>query len=241
MTDTQKTEQQPETSVVMTENTYLCQVLNQEINVDFDVLFPKKDLFNRALQLAYKGNCATYERLEFLGDRVIGIVVAEMLYQAFPMEKEGDMAKRFVALTREDTLARIARKMGLAEMLKTNENKLRFCSSILSDVCEAVIAALYLESGLDAVKNFMIPIWTPLLYANLQAPQDPKSALQEWSQKQYKALPVYKTLERHGPDHEPYFTVSVQVGDKIMCGDGPSKKEAEQKAAATLLKELKNE
>ena len=198
-------------------------------------LFHDKSLFEKALRLAHDGRAADYERLEFLGDRVIGLVVSELLYTTFPKEREGDLAKRFVMLTREETLADIAQIIGLPELLKTNENRLRHNSSVLSDVCEAVMAALYLDRGLEAVKAFMEPIWTPFSQANGQVPQDAKSTLQEWAQKKYKALPAYHVVDQQGPDHSPVFVVSVMVKEHEAMGRGTSKKAAEQQAAQNLL------
>ncbi len=203
-------------------------------------LFKDKTLFDKAMRLAHKGRSAEYERLEFLGDRVIGMIVAELLYTTFPQEKEGDLAKRFVALTREETLADIAKTLGLPNLLKTNENELRYNSSILSDVCEAMIAALYLDSDLETVKTFITPFLIPLISTNQQAPQDAKSALQEWAQKIYKKLPTYTLVSQKGPDHNPVFTVSVTVETKSALGTGSSKKIAEQQAAQNLMEAMNN-
>lgn len=201
-------------------------------------VFRNKALFRRALQLSGNGRPAGYERLEFLGDRVLGLVVAEMLYRRFPDEREGLMAKRFVALVREETLADVARDIGLPARLITNEDALRQNSSVLSDVCEALIAALYLDQGLAAVQAFMEPIWTRLIDAELQVPRDSKSVLQEWAQKKYKSLPVYTLISRTGPDHSPLFTVQVQIADQTVTGTGNNKKQAEQAAAAHFLEDI---
>ncbi len=198
-------------------------------------LFHNKKLLDQALQLAHKGRPAGYERLEFLGDRVVGIVVAEMLYDTFPNEKEGDLAKRFVALVREETLAEVAIQIGLPALLKTSENELRHNTSVLSDVCESVLGALYLDAGLDAVKQFMRPIWTPLLLSKRRAPQDPKSTVQEWTQKHFKELPIYTLIDQTGPDHHPVFTVTLSAGPHTVTGRGHSKKEAEQQAAQVFM------
>ncbi len=207
---------------------------------DIQNLFQNKQLLNQALQLSRNGKRAGYERLEFLGDRVIGLVVSEMLYRIFPKEQEGALAKRFVALVREETLADVARQIGLDVLMNTNEDELRHNNSVLSDLCESVMAALYLDKGLDIVKEFMEPIWMPLIRADIKIPQDSKSTLQEWAQKKHKQLPVYQLLERSGPDHQPVFTVSVTVGKKTVVGTGNNKKLAEQAAAETFLKEYKN-
>jgi len=199
-----------------------------------------KKLLAQATQLSRGGKRPTYERLEFLGDRVIGLIVAEMLYQQFPNEAEGAMAKRFVALTREEALADIARQIGLPDLIKTDEENLRQNNSVLSDVCEAVIAALYLDKGLDTVREFMVPLWQPLIESEIQIPQDAKSELQEFCQKKFKGLPTYQLVDRTGPDHQPVFTVQVQIRNKKAIGVGSSKKLAEQNAAENLLKDFKN-
>lgn len=201
-------------------------------------VFHDKSLFKQALRLSHNGRPAGYERLEFLGDRVLGLVVAEMLYRRFPNEREGAMAKRFVALVREETLARVAQDLGLPALLSTNETALRHNASVLSDVCEAIIAALYLDQGLTAVQAFMEPIWSRLIEAEVQIPQDAKSALQEWAQKKFKVLPTYTLLSRTGPDHSPVFTVQVQIGDRTITGTGSNKKLAEQSAATNFLEDI---
>lgn len=201
-------------------------------------VFHDKSLFKQALRLSHNGRPAGYERLEFLGDRVLGLVVAEMLYRRFPNEREGAMAKRFVALVREETLAGVAQDLGLPALLSTNETALRHNASVLSDVCEAIIAALYLDQGLAAVQAFMDPIWSRLIEAEVQIPQDAKSALQEWAQKKFKVLPTYTLLSRTGPDHSPVFTVQVQIGDRTITGTGSNKKLAEQSAATNFLEDI---
>jgi len=200
-------------------------------------LFQNPKLFDQALQLAHGSKAAAYERLEFLGDRVLGLIVAEMLYTTYPKEKEGALAKRFVALTCEKTLAEVAHLWHLNKLVKTTDPELRENDSVLSDVCEAVLGALYLDRGLDAVRTLMIPVWTPLMESNIQAPQDPKSACQEWAQRKFKCLPIYKMIEQMGTEHEPVFKVQVQVDKLSAFGVGHSKKEAEKEAAQNLLEQ----
>ena len=201
--------------------------------------FKDKKLLQQALQLAQHGHSAMYERLEFLGDRVLGLVVSEMLFKAYPDEKEGALAKRFVALTREETLAEIAHLWQLNKQVITNEEDLKENNSILADVCEAVLGAIYLDQGLQAVKELIIPAWTPLMEANLDAPQDAKSACQEWAQKKYKVLPTYSFIEQTGTEHEPVFKMQVRVKKYIAFGFGRNKKAAEQDAAKNLLEQTK--
>ncbi len=193
-------------------------------------------LYTKAFTLARHGRPAAYEQLEFLGDRVLGLVIAEMLYRHFKNENEGDWAMRFTLLVREETLADIARKIGLQSYLITKDESLRNNNSILADVMEALIAALYLDQGLSKTKTFIENLWLPLLKRSHESIKDSKSALQEWSQLVVHTLPKYKLISRTGPDHAPSFVVSVEVeGYDVMTGEGPSKKEAMQRAAEKLL------
>lgn len=195
-------------------------------------------LLKKALQLARNEKCAGYERLEFLGDRVVGLIAADIIYKKFPKEKEGPMAKRFTALTREETLAEIAKNLDIPNMLETKDDALRHNSSILSDVMEAIIACFYLDKGYIAAYHFFKPLVLPFL--DDEIPEDPKSLLQELTLKTHKELPNYKLEECIGPPHQPIYTVSVTVGSKKALGQGASKKKAEKDAATKLLEELKN-
>ena len=195
-------------------------------------------LFDTAIQLGKNGQKAGYERLEFLGDRVVGIVVSEMLYKAFPHETEGDLAKRFVQLVCAKTLAQIAILWGINDIVRNENKKLSHSKNILSDICEALLGGLYLDSGLEIVKEIMIPTWEPLMKSYEHAPQDYKSKLQEWTQKNFQVLPVYQLLEQTGPAHIPEFTVSVEAGPYHKMAKGPSRKQAEQSAAIEILKEI---
>ena len=206
---------------------------------DIANLFKNKSLLRQALTLAHHGKTASYERLEFLGDRVLGLVVADMLYTHHPDENEGALARRFTELVREETLAEVAHTLSLPDLLITNENELRQNQSILADVCEALLGAIYLDQGLDTVKAFILSIWLPLMRQNKQAPKDPKSALQELAQKKGHLLPQYTVLKKTGPDHAPSFQIEVSIphiGSAI--GQGDSKKTAEQQAAKSLLEKL---
>lgn len=204
-----------------------------------ETLFKNKSLLKTALTLSHHGKAAPYERLEFLGDRVLGLVIAELMYTTFPHEKEGELARRFTALVREETLAKVALTIGLPEKLHTAEDELRQNSSILSDVCEAILGALYLDQGLDVVKEFIITLWTPYIHTDQSAPKDAKSALQEWAQKHRYSLPVYTIISKTGPDHDPSFTIQSEIkGFGLAMGHGKSKKSAEEAAAKELLKEL---
>ncbi len=203
-------------------------------------LIDNETLFSQAVSLAHHGRSAAYERLEFLGDRVLGLAVSHLLYQTFPNEVEGSLAMRFTLLVRERTLAQVARQIGLPGVLRTTENELRQNESILADVCEAVLGALFLSKGFDAVSAVIADLWTPLLQTPPSELKDAKSRLQEWAAAQKKGAPVYTVTDRTGPDHAPIFTVSVSVQNLSATGTGTSKKAAEEVAAEafwTMIKE----
>lgn len=186
----------------------------------------------------------TYERLEFLGDRVLGLVVADLLFHRFKREAEGALGKRFAALVSRTCLSEVAVNLGLGRFLRLSpgesESGGRENPSLLADACEAVIAALYLDGGLDAARRFIEPIWTPLLEASPRPPQDPKTALQEWAQGRQLELPNYKVIDQSGPDHAPNFLVRVAVtGHEPETGEGKSKRMAERAAADRLLDRLR--
>lgn len=205
------------------------------------LMFHNPALYYKATELAGDGKKAGYQRLEFLGDRAVGLVVAQMLYQNFPDENEGQLARRFVALVCASTLAKITTSWDLPEFKGKEHKQMRHNKSVLSDVCESVIGALYLDQGIEAVEKFMYPIWTPLMLAYQHAPQDSKSALQELSQKQFGGLPTYKLLSQKGQAHMPEFTVEVSVGEYKQEAKGPSIKKAEQEAAYLILKQIRGE
>ncbi|MDP2697833.1 ribonuclease III [Thalassospira sp.] len=186
------------------------------------------------------------ERLEFLGDRVLGLVVAEILYRRFGREREGAMAKRFVALVRRETLARIAVQIGLGDHIQMAKGERASGAdanpAILSDCMEAVIAALYLDGGLEPARQFIERLWLPLLDEDPKPPQDAKTRLQEWLQGQGKALPQYEMVGREGPAHAPVFTIELTTSDGIQVrAEGKSKREAEQIAAQLMLDKSNNE
>lgn len=185
-----------------------------------------------------------YERLEFLGDRVLGLVLADLLYNAFPQEDEGALAKRLAALARKETLARVAAAADLGGHLVMSRAEAqgggRKNPTLLADACEAVIGALYLDGGLDAAAGFIRRFWQPLMTAEARPPQDAKTALQEWAQGAGLPLPEYRTVRTEGPPHEPLFAVELQVaGQPPVTATGRTKRAAEQAAATQLLEQLR--
>ena len=184
-----------------------------------------------------------YERLEFLGDRVLGLVVAELLYRRFPGEAEGSLAKRFAALVSGECLARVAASIGLGRHLRLSrgeeETGGRANTGLLADCCEAVIGALYLDGGLPAAAAFIARYWEGPIEADLAPPQDPRTALQEWAQARGLPLPAYETVQEEGPPHDPTFIVRVAVeGFPPADGSARSKRAAATAAAAALLQGL---
>lgn len=181
-----------------------------------------------------------YERLEFLGDRVLGLVVAEMLFERFPKEAEGQLARRLAKLVAKKTLAAVAEDLDLGEAMRfsmgEDEQQSRANPGLLSDACEAVIAALYLDGGLPVAKAFISGAWGERVEADKEPPSDSKTALQEWAQGLGLPLPNYREVDRQGPPHDPVFTIEVEVeGCPAQTGKGRSKRMAEQAAAAQLL------
>ena len=209
-------------------------------------VFADKDLAMRALTHSSYGDgrrkTPDYERLEFLGDRVLGLMTAETLF-FLSSEKEGALARRLNALVRKETCARIARRLGIGEalLISPSEEKQggREKTSILGDACESLLGAIYLDGGFVAARAFFDTHWKDDIAAvTNKSMKDPKTALQEKASVTNKTLPVYTILERSGPDHKPLFVIEVEVeGVGKAKGTGKSKKDAERYAAVHLLEE----
>lgn len=186
---------------------------------------------------------ANYQRFEFLGDRVLGLVIADWLLRDFPHADEGELAIRFNALVRKEACAEVAERIGLGDaiIMGAGEEKAggRRKSAILADACEAVIAALYIDGGLPAAARFIEAEWSYLIEKSSIIPQDAKTALQEWAQARGDGVPTYTLIGRSGPDHAPEFTVEVSTGRaKPLKAKGNSKRQAEQTAARAMLEAL---
>ncbi|SKA36062.1 ribonuclease III [Consotaella salsifontis] len=181
-----------------------------------------------------------YERLEFLGDRVLGLVIAERLFEMFPHAAEGDLSLRLNSLVSADACADIAEEIGLADFIRHGGDVKRIKGSqsknIRADVVEALIAAIYLDGGLDAARDFIERFWKSRLAGSSAARRDAKTALQEWAHLKTTETPRYEVVDRTGPDHDPMFTVRVVIdGVKPGEGAGRSKRLAEQDAATAVL------
>ena len=206
---------------------------------------PPRDLalYQRALT---HGSAAgeSYQRLEFLGDRVLGLTIARWLYAAYPAEPEGELSRRLNSLVTGVVCAQVARDIGVSAHLKlgkqARDDGAYDSDNILGDVTEALIGALYLDHGLDMAEAFIREHWAPLVESHVDAPRHPKSALQEWAAAHNRRPPVYTITDRSGPHHAPRFTVTVSIGSAgEASATGTSKQDAETAAAAALLAQLK--
>lgn len=185
----------------------------------------------------------SYERLEFLGDRVLGIVIAHALYERYPNEPEGNLSKRFNGLVDRETCAENGREIGVPALIRlgkqAREDGASQSGNVVGDVVEALIGALFLDGGMDAAERFILKLWEPDLSSQRRAPQHPKSALQELAAAKGVKAPVYEVVARTGAHHAPKFTIRVTVptlGE--ASAEGTSKQEAETAAAAALLSQL---
>ncbi|WP_444667502.1 ribonuclease III [Cereibacter changlensis] len=180
------------------------------------------------------------QRLEFLGDRVLGLVMSEALLQADPKASEGQLAPRFNALVRKETCADVARELGLGDVLKLGRSEMmsggRRKEALLGDALEAVIAAVYLDGGFEAARKMVLRLWGKRIHAVETDARDAKTALQEWAQARGLPPPTYSEKSRSGPDHAPIFTVEVRLGNGAAENAAANtKRAAEQTAARALL------
>lgn len=206
--------------------------------------FKDDKLLDRAMthRSAAQGKTAEWsnERLEFLGDRVLGLVVVEALMLRFPTAREGELAPRLNAVVSREACAVVGRELGLGEFLIVDkaerQNGGATKASLLANAAEAVIGAVYLDGGLVKAEKFVLRHWAALLKANAETPRDPKSALQEWAQGEGLPTPAYRHVGRTGPDHAPVFTTTVAIeGYEPVSASGPSKQQAEREAARAML------
>ncbi len=182
----------------------------------------------------------SYQRLEFLGDHVLGLIVSDMLYRAFPNADEGEMSKRLADLVRKESCADVAKSLGLTDDIKLGAvgagAGARLRKSVLGDICEAVIGAIFLDGGYGAASTFVERNWTERMRKPRQPLRDPKTVLQEWAQGKGLPTPVYREVERSGPHHDPQFRVAVDLpGLAPAEGVGGSKRAAEKVAASVMI------
>ena len=213
--------------------------LEQRINIKFkDQELLKKSLIHKSHNSENNN-----EKLEFLGDRVLGLVLAKTLLKIYPNEKEGVIDKKFANLVNKKTCLLIAKKLELKKFITTGgsyKGLSRSDDKIISDGLEALLGAIFLDQGINVVEKFILNTWGEFLEKSLVTKIDAKTQLQEYSLKKYKVLPIYKINKQSGPQHSPVFKVEVQIKDsKKFYASGTSKKDAQQNAAQKLLHELK--
>ena len=209
---------------------------------EIKIKFKNKSLITAALTHKSANEKFNNEKLEFLGDRVLGLVLSRKLYDLYPKEREGVLDKRFAILVRRKTCCDIAWSIGIQNSINIGNSKKIVKKSdekILSDCCEAVIGAVYIDKGFDYVQNFILKIWKKKLAESDITILDSKTKLQEYTLKIYKKLPTYNFINSTGPKHNPTYKISVSItGSKKFLGFGNSKQQAEQDAAAQLLKSI---
>lgn len=186
-----------------------------------------------------EGRTASYQRLEFLGDRVLGLAVADMLVRHLPASDEGDLSRRLADLVRKETCAEVAEAWGASAHVRLGTGFVtqgRRNRAILGDVCEAIIGAVFLDAGFETARAVVERAFSPRMLTPARPLRDAKTQLQEWAQARGLPLPVYHTVSRAGPDHAPVFRIEAIVeGLPSAIGDGPSKRAAEQAAASAFL------
>jgi ribonuclease III len=187
-----------------------------------------------------RNRAASYQRLEFLGDHVLGLVISDMLFRAFPKADEGEMSRRLADLVRKEACAEVARAIDLGAAIRLGASEAsggaRSRTAILADVCEALIGAVYVDGGYQAAAALIERLWSVRMHAPARPLRDSKTVLQEWAQARGLPTPAYREVERKGPAHDPEFRVSVELPDFAPAeGLGRSKRAAEQAAAAAML------
>ena len=215
------------------------QVLEKKIKVNFR----NKELLVKSLTHKSFDKENNNEKVEFLGDRVLGLVIAKKLLEIYPNEKEGILDKKFAALVNKKTCLQIANKLELNKYILTFNNRNKKNSiedKVLADSCEALIGSIYLDKGLNITEKIILDLWSDNIKDSINTQIDAKTKLQEYSLKKFKKLPIYKVISNTGPRHKPLFKVAVKLVDtKFYTAEGKSKKDAEQNAAIICLQNVK--
>ena len=215
------------------------QILEKRINVKFK----NTNLLTQSLTHKSFDTKKNNEKIEFLGDRVLGLVIAKRLLEIYPEEKEGILDKKFASLVNKKTCLDIANTINLEKFILTfnpNNKKIKIEDKIISDSCEALMGAVYLDKGLNIVEKVILELWKKHIKKSVVTQIDAKTKLQELALKNFKKLPIYKLISNSGPRHKPLFKIGVKLPNtKYFISSGKSKKDAEQNAAIECLKNIK--
>ena len=215
----------------------------QDLQKKINIKFKNLDLLIQSLTHKSFDTKKNNEKMEFLGDRVLGLVIAKKLLEIYPDEKEGILDKKFAALVNKKTCLEVAKKINLEKFILTfnpNNKKIKIEDKIISDSCEALIGAIHLDKGLTIAEKVILDLWKNQIRESVITQIDAKTKLQELALKNFKKLPTYKLISNTGPRHKPSFKVGVKLPDtKYFFGLGKSKKDAEQNAAIECLKSIR--
>ena len=212
--------------------------LEKKININFK----NKTLLKQAITHKSYDKNINNEKLEFIGDRILGFVIAKKLLEIFPSDSEGILDKKLASLVNKNKCLEISKKFNLNKFIMTGNKQTKSYiieDKIVSDACEALIGAIFYDQGIKIVEKFILDLWSNNISNSVETKVDAKTKLQEYSLKKFKILPIYKILSTKGPKHKPLFNVSVKIKNyKYVIGSGLSKKEAEQNAASKLLDKI---
>ena len=215
----------------------------QNLERKIKINFKNKNLLIKSLTHKSFNKEENNEKVEFLGDRVLALVMAKKLLEIYPNEKEGILDKKFAALVNKKTCLQIANKLDLHKYILTfnvNRKKNNIEDKVLADSCEALIGSIYLDKGFNIVEKFILDLWSEHIKDSINTQIDAKTMLQEFSLKKFKKLPIYKIISNTGPRHKPLFKVGVKlINTKSFVAEGKSKKDAEQNAAIQCLHNIK--
>ena len=215
----------------------------QDLQSKINYKFKNINLLTQSLTHKSFDSSKNNEKLEFLGDRVLGLVIAKKLLETYPDEKEGALDKKYASLVNKKTCLEVAKNINLEKFILTlnsNKKRIKIEDKIISDSCEALIGAIYLDKGFNIVEKIILTLWKRHIRQSVITQIDAKTKLQELTLKNFKKLPIYKLISNSGPRHKPMFKVGVKLPNtKYFIASGKSKKEAEQNAAIECLKNIK--
>ena len=215
----------------------------QNLEKKLKITFKNKELLIKSLTHKSLDKENNNEKIEFLGDRVLGLVMAKRLLEIYPNEKEGILDKKFASLVNKKTCLKIAKKLELQNYILILNSKIKInhiVDKVMADSCEALIGAIYLEKGFQVAEKIILNLWSDKIKESIVTEIDAKTKLQEFSLKKFKKLPIYKLISNSGPRHKPLFKVGVKLLDtKFYISEGKSKKDAEQNAAILCLNDIK--